>query len=105
MIWVVVWRNAAATTSPALETTATFALPEPMSMASTYFNGEEEGICEFRSRLIESIDLMLARVPQNDRITENNPAVRLAHHGCRPRLPGVYRNAASVSDLSTSFHS
>jgi hypothetical protein len=79
MIFVVVWRNADATTSPALETTATFALPEPMSMASTYFSEEEEGIGEFRSRLIY---LMLARVgcvvrvPQNDRIRENNPAVR-----------------------------
>src|SRR5579863_2484872 len=41
---VVVWRNVDATTSPALETTATFALPEPMSMARTYFNGDEEGI-------------------------------------------------------------
>src|SRR5208337_4747524 len=48
IIFVVVWRIADATTSPALETTAAFVLPEPISMASTYFSGVEEGIDEFR---------------------------------------------------------
>ncbi len=50
MIMVVVWRNADATTSPALETTAALVLPEPMSMASTYFSAVEEGICVSSAR-------------------------------------------------------